>query len=44
MAVSLNQSDGDAPVIIVAVVADRPVVELDDRSSPAGEPPRAGGE
>ncbi|MER8087412.1 hypothetical protein ACFVZR_31130 [Streptomyces sp. NPDC058316] len=44
VAVSLNQSDGDAPMVIVAVVADRPVVELDDRSTPAGEPSHAGGE
>ncbi|MFJ5722837.1 hypothetical protein [Streptomyces sp. NPDC093149] len=44
VAVSLNQSDGDAPMVIVAVVADRPVVELDDRSTPAGEPPHGGGE
>ncbi|MFJ4744683.1 hypothetical protein [Streptomyces sp. NPDC088775] len=30
LAVSLNQCDGDAPMILVAVVADRPIVELDD--------------
>ncbi|MFF2010391.1 hypothetical protein ACFVWY_15140 [Streptomyces sp. NPDC058195] len=30
IAVSLNQSDGDAPMILVAVVADRPITELDD--------------
>ncbi|MEU9316302.1 hypothetical protein [Streptomyces sp. NPDC048295] len=29
-AVSLDQCDGDAPVILVAVVADRPAVVLDD--------------
>ncbi|WP_189541222.1 hypothetical protein [Streptomyces gelaticus] len=30
IAISLNQCDGDAPMILVAVVADRPIVELDD--------------
>ncbi|WP_405711431.1 MULTISPECIES: hypothetical protein [unclassified Streptomyces] len=30
VAVSLNQCDGDAPMILAAVVADRPIVELDD--------------
>lgn len=30
VAVSLDQCDGDAPMILVAVVADRPIVELDD--------------
>jgi hypothetical protein len=29
--VSVNQSDGDAPMIIVAVVSDRPVVELPEQ-------------
>ncbi|MGY3063613.1 hypothetical protein ACVWZD_007911 [Streptomyces sp. TE3672] len=31
VAVSLNQCDGDAPMILVAVVADRPIVELYDQ-------------
>ncbi|MFB6814263.1 hypothetical protein ACFCV8_06930 [Streptomyces sp. NPDC056347] len=30
IAVSLNQCDGDAPMILVAVVTDRPITELDD--------------
>jgi hypothetical protein len=30
VAVSLNQSDGDAPMIIAGVVSDRPITELDD--------------
>ncbi|MEV8456637.1 hypothetical protein AB0467_02695 [Streptomyces sp. NPDC052095] len=30
IAVSLNQCDGDAPMILVAVVSDRPITELDD--------------
>ncbi|MFD7442901.1 hypothetical protein [Streptomyces sp. NPDC059909] len=30
VAVSLNQSDGDAPMIIAAVVSDRPIIELDE--------------
>ncbi|MFL4948394.1 hypothetical protein ACJ6WE_13690 [Streptomyces sp. MMS24-I31] len=30
LAVSLNQSDGDAPVIVTAVVTDHPVIELQD--------------
>jgi hypothetical protein len=34
--VSLNQCDGDAPMILVAVVTDRPVVELDDQAGRAG--------
>lgn len=30
VAVSLNQSDGDAPMIITAAVSDRPIAELED--------------
>ncbi|QLQ35335.2 hypothetical protein [Micromonospora robiginosa] len=30
VAMSVNQCDGDAPMIIVAVVSDRPIVELPD--------------
>lgn len=30
VAVSLNQSDGDAPMIMTGVVSDRPITELDD--------------
>ncbi|MFE7773978.1 hypothetical protein ACFU5O_08765 [Streptomyces sp. NPDC057445] len=30
VAVSLNQSDGDAPMIMAAVVSDRPIVELEE--------------
>ncbi|MFD7117972.1 hypothetical protein ACFWAA_13095 [Streptomyces sp. NPDC059922] len=32
IAVSVNQSDGDAPMIMTAAVSDRPVTELDDQS------------
>jgi hypothetical protein len=30
VAVSLNQSDGDAPMIMAGVVSDRPITELED--------------
>jgi hypothetical protein len=30
VAVSVNQCDGDAPTIIVALVSDRPIVELEE--------------
>ncbi|MGW1431816.1 hypothetical protein ACWD6K_24780 [Streptomyces sp. NPDC002431] len=30
IAVSLNQSDGDAPMILVAMASDRPITELDE--------------
>ncbi|MFF0397756.1 hypothetical protein ACFYSJ_18635 [Streptomyces sp. NPDC005248] len=30
VAASVNQCDGDAPMIIVALVSDRPIVELED--------------
>ncbi|MFJ9212425.1 hypothetical protein [Streptomyces sp. NPDC102264] len=31
IAVSVNQSDGDAPMIMTAAVSDRPITELDDQ-------------
>ncbi|MGW3909285.1 hypothetical protein ACWECR_39650, partial [Streptomyces sp. NPDC005056] len=32
---SLNQCDGDAPMIIVALVSDRPIIELEDEQPTA---------
>lgn len=32
VAVSVNQSEGDAPMILTAVAGDRPIIELDDQS------------
>jgi hypothetical protein len=32
VAISLNQSDGDAPMIMTAVVSDRPITELEEQS------------
>ncbi|MGW3844425.1 hypothetical protein ACWD9X_39430, partial [Streptomyces sp. NPDC005075] len=35
VAASLNQCDGDAPMIIVALVSDRPIIELEDEQPTA---------